>query len=96
MIKDYQQLWGGVTTTTDEAQAVLALAGILADKEGRDFISHLDSKTAEPCVEILDNVSRGLYFHPSPPPQTVLSGYYRAQPQTGREAGILPHIEETR
>jgi len=31
MTKDYEQLWNGVTRTTDEAQAVLALAEILAD-----------------------------------------------------------------
>ena len=57
MTRDYQQLWGGVTTTTDEVQTVRALAKILADKEGRVFISCLDSKDAGSCIEILDNVS---------------------------------------
>jgi len=95
MATDYQQLWGRVTTTTSEAQNVRALAGIVADKEGRVFISRLDSKEAVSCIDILDNVSRNLRFSLSPPPQALSSGHCRMQHRTSREAGILRHIEET-
>jgi len=57
MTKDYDQLWKGVTLTTGEAQAVLALAEILADKEGRAFVSRLGGGDARLCIEILDDVS---------------------------------------
>ena len=67
MTKDYEQLWKGVTHITDEAQAVRALADILADNEGRRFVSRLGGKDAELCIEILDDVSRDLHFPPSPP-----------------------------
>jgi len=96
MTKDHQRLWKGVANATDKAQAVQILADILADHEGRAFISRLDSKDAEPCIEILDDVSHGLRLPHSPPPQAVSSGYYNAQPQVRREAGFLRHIEETR
>jgi len=95
MTKDYQQLWEDVTTTTDEAQTVWALAKILADSEGRGFISRLDNEDAGSCIEILDNVSRDLHFPLLPPPQTVSSGYCWAQSRTSRQADILPHTEET-
>lgn len=57
MAKGYQQLWKDVTSATDEAKAVRTLAGILADKEGRTFISCLERGDAELCIEILDRVS---------------------------------------
>ena len=57
MAKGYQQLWEDVANATDEAKAVRTLAGILADKEGRIFISRLERKDAELCIEILDHVS---------------------------------------
>jgi len=60
MAQDYQDLWTHVTNTADEAQAAQILAKILADKEGRDFISRLDKKNVESCIEILDNVSHDL------------------------------------
>ena len=53
---------------------VQTLAEILADKEGGVFISRLDSKDAELCIEILDCVSHHLYMPPSPP-QMVSSGH---------------------
>jgi len=84
MAQDYQHLWKGVTNTTNEAQAVWTLAKILADKEGRAFISRLHKKAVELCVEILDNVSRDLHLPHSAPPQTALSGSYKAWPQTCR------------
>ena len=71
MSKDYQKLWKNVTT--DEAKAVRALAEILAEKEGRVFISRLDADAAELCVEILDHVSCDLHSSISSP-QTVSSG----------------------
>ena len=94
MAKDYQQLWGGVTTTTGETQTVRALAGILADKDGRFFISCLDSKQAASCIEILDNVSRRESLLSPFAAASVSSGHRRMQHQTTREAGVLPHIEE--
>ena len=77
MTKRYQQLWGGVTTTADETQTVRALAEILANREGRVFISCLNSQDVGLCIETLDNVSRNLHLLPSPPPQTVPSGHCR-------------------
>ena len=65
MTKDYQQIWKDITNNpNDEAKAIRTLAEILTDKEGRDFISHLDRKDAELCIEILDQVSRDSYFLP--------------------------------
>jgi len=93
MTKDYQRLWKDVTSSTDEAQPVQTLAEILADKEGRAFVSRLDSNDAELCIKILGNVSRHLYFPFSPPHGP--SGYRRVQPQIRREAGLLRHVEET-
>ena len=58
MAKDYQRLWKAVISTTDEAKAIRTLANILADKEGRTFISRLDRTGAELCIEILDHVGR--------------------------------------
>lgn len=58
--RDHQQLWKDVASKADEAEAVRSLAEILADKEGRSFISLLERKDAELCVGILDHVSREL------------------------------------
>ncbi|KAF9789243.1 kinase-like domain-containing protein [Thelephora terrestris] len=52
--KDFQPLWKGVTRASDETSTVLALAKILVEKEGRDFILHLDRKDAEFCIDVLD------------------------------------------
>ena len=67
MAKNYQRLWNEVTHAIDEAKSVRILAEILVDKEGRTFISRLDRKDAELCIEILDYVSRDLQFSLSPP-----------------------------
>ena len=64
MTKDYQQLWKAVISTTDETKAVRTLADILADKEGRTFILHLDRTGAALCIKILDHVSRGPQLAP--------------------------------
>jgi hypothetical protein len=61
MAKDYLRLWKRVASTTDEAKAVRTLAEILADREGRTFISRLERKDVELCIEILDRVSRDLH-----------------------------------
>ena len=53
---DYQRLWKEVTSAIDEAKAVRTLAEILAEKEGRKFISRLERRDAELCIEILDHV----------------------------------------
>ena len=58
MAQDYQQLWKDVAGVVDEAKAVQTLAEILADKEGRVFISRLEREDAELCIDILDHVSR--------------------------------------
>lgn len=65
MAKDYEQLWKGATGVVDKVRAVQTLGEILADPEGRVFVSRLDGKGAELCIEILDQVSRDLYlpFH---------------------------------
>ena len=94
--KDYQQLWKDITSTSDKSKAVRTLADILLDKEGRSFISNLERKDAELCIEILDHVSRDPYLLPSPPSQMVSPGPCRAQPQNRRETGFLHRIEETR
>ena len=65
MAKDYQRLWKDVTGTKDEGKAVRTLAEILVDKEGRSFISNLERKDAELCIEILDQVSPDSYLLPS-------------------------------
>ena len=62
MTKDYRRLWKDVTTTIGEAKAVRTLVEILADKEGRAFISRLERNDAELCIEVLDHVSRNLYL----------------------------------
>ncbi|KAF9789265.1 kinase-like domain-containing protein [Thelephora terrestris] len=54
MVKDFRRLWQDVTSATDEAGAVRALAEILTEKEGRSFISSLERSDAEFCFDILD------------------------------------------
>jgi hypothetical protein len=56
MAKDYGKLWKDVTATAGEGEAVRILVEILLEKEGRAFISHLERKKAELCIEILDHV----------------------------------------
>jgi len=73
MEKDYQRLWAAVTNATDKTQATQTLAEILADKDGKVSILGLDSKDAESCIEILDNVSPDLRL-PRSQPQAVCQG----------------------
>ena len=79
MAKDYQRLWEHVTSATDEAKAVRTLAEILADRDGGTFISRLERKHAELCIEILDHVSRDLHPLPS---SVVSDGFIRASQST--------------
>ena len=62
MAKDYQRLWNDVTHAIDETESVRILAEILVDKKGRAFISRLERRDAELCIEILDHVSLDLYL----------------------------------
>ena len=95
MAKDYRRLWKDITNTIDEARAVWILAEILVEKEGRAFISSLESKDAELCIEILDHVRCDMCLFPLSPSQMISAGHRRAQPQKHRETGLLRHIEET-
>jgi len=65
MDKNYQRLWKGITKTNDETKAVQTLVGILAGREGRDFISRLKRNDAGLCIEILDRVSHDLHLLPT-------------------------------
>jgi len=55
----YQQIWTGIANATEEAQAIQALAGVVAEKDGQVFISRLDGKDAVSCVRILYQVRNG-------------------------------------
>jgi len=70
MSKNYRQLWNDIIDANSETKAVRTLAEILADKEGRTFISHLGREDAKLCIEILDRVRRDLHLLPS----AVVSG----------------------
>ena len=94
MPKDYYWLWERATNNTDGAEAVRVLTEILADKDGRSFISSLGRDQAESCIRILDHVSRDLCLPPSPA-QMVSSGYRGVQPQNLREECVPRHVEET-
>ena len=59
MFEDYQQLLADATNATDKAESVRILAKILAGQDGKDFVTRLDPKDGETCIEILDHVSRG-------------------------------------
>ena len=79
MAKHYGRLWKDVTSATDEGKAVRTLAEILVDGEGRTFISNLEHKDAELCIEILDHVSRDPYLSPS---FTISDDFVRASRST--------------
>ena len=64
MAKDYKRLWKDIGNTADEGKVVRILSEILADKEGRRYISNLELKHAGLCIEILDGVSRDLHLFP--------------------------------
>ena len=57
MAKDFQGLWKDVTGAEDEAAAIRALAEILVEKDGRAFVSRLELKYTEFCIDVLDRVS---------------------------------------
>ena len=95
MAQDYQHLWKTVASATDETQAAQTLAKILADKQGRAFISRLERNDVELCVEILDMVSRDARLHHSSLSQTISSGSYEAKPQPHRQTVLHHHLEET-
>ena len=57
MAERYVQLWKGVTSPTDEAQAVRALTDLVSDSAGRAFALNLESEDAVLCIEALDYVS---------------------------------------
>jgi hypothetical protein len=97
VVKDYGRLLQSVTDTADEGKAVRILAEILLDKEGRAFISNLEHKEAELCIEILDHVSRDMPPSPSSAISPMISsGHRQAQPQIRRETGFFRHVEEAR
>ena len=62
---------------TDESKAVRTLADILADREGRTFVSRLERKDVGLCIEILDRVSHNL----RPLPAFALSGGFIRAPR---------------
>lgn len=95
MVRNYRQLWNDVASAANEAQAIQTLARILADKEGRFFITLLDGQDADSCTEILGNVSHDLHL-PYPLPSDGSSGHHIKRSYICREAYFLPHIEETR
>ena len=75
MAIDYQQMWNDAVCTRDKAKAIQTLSGVLVEKEGRVFISRLDTQNAELCVEILDDVSRrDLHSPHSPPSHAIRQG----------------------
>jgi len=57
MTKVYEQLWKSITDKTDKPEAAQALAEIVSDNAGRDFILRSELEEAEMCIEILDHVS---------------------------------------
>lgn len=73
MTEDYQQIWTGIANASEETQAIQALAGVTAAKDGRVFISRLDGEDAVLCIGILDRVSYG-----SNSPFSRLDGFVRA------------------
>ena len=79
VVMDPVRLWKEVIWTSDEEKAVRALAGILVDKEGRNFISNLLRKDAELCIEILDRVSCAPHQYPS---SAVLYAFFRVSQST--------------
>ena len=60
----------------DKAQPVQTLAKILADPRGRVFVSRLNDKDVELCIEILDQ-ARSRSTLALSPPQTISSGDLR-------------------
>ena len=65
---DPSVLWREVVTSpSDGARPVQALAEILANKQGRSFVFQLERNDADLCLEVLDRVShdRRLSWFPS-------------------------------
>ena len=57
MSEDYQLLLVKATTATDRTESIGILTKILGEDSGKNFVSHLDRKDGEPCIEILDHAS---------------------------------------
>ena len=57
MAVNFDKLWKKARHATNEAESVRTLAEILSSKDGRTFISDLESTDALLCIEILDQVS---------------------------------------
>lgn len=94
MSEDYRRLWKDVADTIDETKAIRTLSAILADKEGNTFVSRLERKDAELCIEILGRVSHDKHLLPFRRLRWFV-GYRVVQPRTRRETGFLCHIEKT-
>ena len=90
MSENYEQLLVRATTATEKAESVKILTKILADKGGRDFISRLDRKNGESCIEILDHVSR--YPQLVPLNLSWLPGSVRTHGQQYGEADVVRHL----
>ena len=80
-ITDPVELWGWVVRTISEVDSIQILAKILAQKEGRSFISNLACKNAKLCIEILDRVSHDLYLLPP----AISDDFIRASESTTSE-----------
>ena len=94
MAKDYQQLWEGVADSTGKAEAVRALAEIVADFDGRTFALSLEPKAVRLCIETLDYVGCNLRL-PTFAVLNISSGHHRTQPRDAEEAHILRRVEKT-
>ena len=94
MAKDFQRLWKDVTGAEDEAAAVRALAEILVQKDGRAFVSRLENKYTDFCIDLLDRVSHDLHTQPPLTPRIVWPGYRNTRSQNPRETGFLCHTEK--
>ena len=93
MDKDYRRLWNSAANTIDKARAIRTLAEILADEEGRAFVSRLELKEAELCIELLGLASHDLlsFLHHL----MVSSGYREAHPRNRRKGRFHRRVEET-
>ena len=57
MAENYRQLLAQAISASDKAESVKILAKILAGEGGKGFISRLNRKDGEQCMEILDQAS---------------------------------------
>ena len=94
MAKDFQGLWKDVTGAEDEAAAIRALAEILVEKDGRAFVSRLEHKYTDFCIDVLDRVSYYSRIQPPLTSQTIWPGHRNTRSQNHRETGFLCYTEE--